>query len=162
MAVFDFKKLSPKNHFTKNEIKVLSFILGVGAIGIGAHLFSSWQSVQNKQFEKTNIDSIFTEIFRTDSVEKNLVNSSDSVRSSYLKIESKITKKDELKPGSININTASLEDLKRLPGIGEKTAERIVDHRKSVRKFRSKEELMDVKGIGQKKFETLKEFITIK
>lgn len=162
MAVFDFKKLSPKNHFTTNEIKVLSFIIGLGGIGIGAHLFNSWQESKNKQFEKTNIDSIFTEIFRTDSIEKNILNSSDSVRSSYLKIESKITKKDELKPGSININTASLENLKRLPGIGEKTAERIIDYRKSVGKFRSKEELMDIKGIGQKKFEALKEFITIK
>jgi competence protein ComEA len=160
--VFDFKKLSLKNHFTNNEIRVISFIIGLGVIGIGAHLFDSLQSSQSKQFEKTNLDSIFTEVFQTDSVQKVIINSYDSLRSSYLKIESKRPKKNELKPESININKASKTELMKLPGIGEITAERIEDYRNNVSKFKSKEELMNVKGIGQKKFEALKEFITIK
>jgi competence protein ComEA len=160
--VFDFKKLSLKNHFTNNEIRVIFFIIGLGVIGIGVHLFNSLQSSQSKQFEKTNLDSIFTEVFQTDSVQKVIINSYDSLRSSYLKIESKRPKKNELKPESININKASKTELMKLPGIGEITAERIEDYRNNVSKFKSKEELMNVKGIGQKKFEALKKFITIK
>ncbi len=159
--MFNLKDISPKNYLTGNEIKVLSVILGLGVVGIGVHLFNSWQASKNNQFEKTNIDSIFTEIFRTDSVQKINVHSSDSLRNRYFKVEQK-NKKDELKPGSININTASKKDLIKLPGIGEKTADRIIEYRTNVKKFKSKDDLMNVKGIGQKKFEALKEFITLK
>ncbi|MBM4175984.1 MAG: helix-hairpin-helix domain-containing protein [Ignavibacteria bacterium] len=159
--MFSLKDLSPKNYLTKNEIRVLSVILGLGGVGIGVNLFNSWQASKNNQFEKTNIDSIFTEIFRADSVQKINVYSSDSLRSMYFKVEQK-SKKDELKPGSININTASKSDLTKLPGIGEKTADRIIEYRTNVKRFKSKDDLMNVKGIGQKKFEALKEFITLK
>lgn len=61
----------------------------------------------------------------------------------------------------ININTAEKEDLELLPGIGPKTAERIIEYRKNNGKFKQKEDIMEIKGIGEKKFEKWKDLITI-
>nr|HMT11385.1 helix-hairpin-helix domain-containing protein [Ignavibacteria bacterium] len=62
----------------------------------------------------------------------------------------------------ININTAMIGDLTQLPGIGEVMAERIIDYRTKQGGFKSTEELMKVKGIGEKKFEKIKEHISVK
>ncbi len=61
----------------------------------------------------------------------------------------------------ININTASLEDLQKLPKIGPKVAQRIVDFRKQNGSFKKIEELMKVKGIGEKIYAQLKDMITV-
>ncbi|UKI15606.1 MAG: helix-hairpin-helix domain-containing protein [Ruminococcus sp.] len=55
----------------------------------------------------------------------------------------------------VNINTASAEELMSLNGIGEKTAEAIIEYRKST-PFEKPEEIMNVKGIGEKKYENIK------
>ncbi len=56
---------------------------------------------------------------------------------------------------ALNINTASVKELTSLKGIGVKTAEKIVKYR-SEHKFKSIEEIKNVKGIGQKKFDAIK------
>lgn len=63
--------------------------------------------------------------------------------------------------GLVDINSASVSRLTDLPGIGESKARAIVEYRKQNGGFRSREELMKVKGIGQKTFDKLKERITI-
>ncbi len=65
-------------------------------------------------------------------------------------------------PELININTATIELLCQLPGIGPKTAEKIIAYRQVKGQFRSVEEIMNVKGIGPKKFEQIKNLITVK
>ena len=60
----------------------------------------------------------------------------------------------------ININTASEKELDALPGIGPAIAKRIVEHRSS-QQFTKIEDIMLVKGIGEKKFAKLKELITV-
>lgn len=60
----------------------------------------------------------------------------------------------------ININTASKEELKTLSGIGDVTADKIINHRESTG-FKAIEDIMDVSGIGEKKFEAIKDSITV-
>jgi competence protein ComEA len=69
---------------------------------------------------------------------------------------------EPLKEKSINLNTADIEELTRLPGIGEKTAEKIIELRTERGNFKKIEELMDVKGIGEVKFNKIKNFLYIK
>lgn len=61
---------------------------------------------------------------------------------------------------AVNINTASVEELSTLPGIGKGTAEKIVAYRKS-HKFTKASDLMKVNGIGEKKFEKIKAKVSI-
>lgn len=66
------------------------------------------------------------------------------------------------KSSKININTATLEELTSLPGVGESTAQRIIDYRKQNGKFKTIEDLKNVSGIGESKFSNFKEKITVK
>ncbi len=61
----------------------------------------------------------------------------------------------------ININSADVYELARLPGIGPRIAERIYNYRKNVGKFKTFEELLNIKGIGPKKLEKIKPYITL-
>lgn len=62
----------------------------------------------------------------------------------------------------ININTATQEELDTLPGIGPATATKIIEYRKEKGKFKQKEEIKEVSGIGEAKYEKIKEYISIK
>ncbi len=61
----------------------------------------------------------------------------------------------------LNLNKATLDELKNLPGIGEVTAKNIIEYRERVGGFKNLEELKNVKGIGEKKFEILKNYLTL-
>lgn len=61
----------------------------------------------------------------------------------------------------LNLNTATLDDLNKLPGIGPTLAQRILDYRASKGGFTSIAEIQDVKGIGDTLFQNLKELITV-
>ena len=61
----------------------------------------------------------------------------------------------------ININTANISELKQITGIGESTANKIIDYRENVGKFKKIEDIKEVKGIGDAKYESLKNKITI-
>jgi|DewCreStandDraft_2_1066082.scaffolds.fasta_scaffold00581_37 competence protein ComEA len=61
----------------------------------------------------------------------------------------------------VNINKATIQELTQLPGIGESTAKNIVAYREKVGGFKTIDEIKNVKGIGEKKFERIKDLITI-
>ncbi len=63
--------------------------------------------------------------------------------------------------GPVNINTATQAQLESLPGLGAKVAERIIEYRQKNGNFKKVEDLMNVKGIGEKSFLKLKPLLTV-
>ncbi len=62
---------------------------------------------------------------------------------------------------TIDINSATVTDLKTLPGVGDVLAQRIIDKREELGKFSAIEQLMDVSGIGEKKYNDIKDKIIL-
>lgn len=67
----------------------------------------------------------------------------------------------DLNQGLININSAIKEDLEKLPGIGPKTAQMIIDHREKNGPYKRKEDLLLIKGIGPAKYDAVKNLVTV-
>lgn len=72
-----------------------------------------------------------------------------------------VSEKEEKEKGTgkININTALVQELDALPGIGPATAEKIITYREKVGGFKKIEDIMEVPGIGESKFNSLKDYI---
>lgn len=97
---------------------------------------------------------IYNAFFREKLSGTNFISKSKTISTKAKKKPKKIQK--------INLNTASKEELvKNISGIGEKTANKIINYRKTNGGFTSKEELMNIKGIGKNKFEKIKYKITV-
>lgn len=71
------------------------------------------------------------------------------------------TEAPETALGRIDLNTATQEELETLPGIGPVLAGRILDYREAYGPFVTVEQIMEVEGVGEKRFEALKEWITV-
>ena len=69
------------------------------------------------------------------------------------------TKKPPLKP--VNINTANSEELQQVPGIGPVTAEKILQMRKSYGAFKSIDDLLSIRGIGKKRLDKMRKYLTV-
>ena len=100
-------------------------------------------------------------------------NTSDTVKDgteSYVTTSSGTSTNDEKAEGTsegtknskVNINTATQAQLETLPGIGPSTATKILTYRKEKGKFTKVEDIKEVSGIGDAKFEKIKEAITVK
>jgi len=61
----------------------------------------------------------------------------------------------------VNLNTATVEQLSTIPGVGPKMAERIIDYRQKNGGFKKLEDLMNVSGVGEKSFLKMKPLITV-
>jgi competence protein ComEA len=61
----------------------------------------------------------------------------------------------------VNLNTASVEQLTTLPGVGPKLAARIVEYRQKSGAFRSPQELLNVRGVGEKNFAKIEAWLTV-
>jgi len=146
-----FSSLQEKFGFSKNEIIVvlllcLTFLLGVGI----QWLKGSASPEQDQQFDYSKIEKEFLNLSRRDSLMR--ATRRDSTREE---------KRRSIAPHSININTATKEELLLLPGIGEQYADRIILSREDSGNYTTIEEIMRVKGIGKKTLEKIRPFVTV-
>jgi len=167
--LYRFRKLG----LTKQDAVLVSFLLAVFLIGLIIKL-SGWNnkdqtgfdySAKDREFEQ-RIKTAFTELKSSPltTSQENKLKELESINDSLtgLKDAERESVKSVLKlDKKININLAYSADLQILPGVGEVTAERIIEYREHHGNFRKIEELMNVKGIGGKKFGKIKEYITV-
>ncbi len=137
-----FRRIQHYFAFTANEQKIFLFLALIFLVGSGIRLYKNFNSASAPQFDYTKTDQQFIEHSRMlprDSLER-------------ITTDSQPKKK-------INLNSATKQELVSLPGIGEGIAERILLYREEHKKFSTINDLRKVKGIGEKKFERLREYI---
>ncbi len=164
-----FEKVAQKLRFTVQELRVLIFIIAVFLVGFSyKNIFLNEETPPYREFDYSETDSLFNSIneeYKKSGEEA--VNNDKNVdyKQEVLDFNKRNFKykgpKEVPAEKSINLNTAGIEEFTRLPGIGEKTAEKIIELRTRRGKFRKPEELLDVKGIGEVKFSKIKKYIYI-
>lgn len=92
---------------------------------------------------------------------KKLAQKNTSVKSVVTTSIASTVQENTTSAGLVNINTASIEELKTLDGIGDATAKKIIDYRNKNGNFNKKEDIKNVSGIGTSKYEKIKEKISI-
>jgi len=159
--------IAQKLKITNTEFIVI-FTLAVGLVVGGIYKIALKEIIPypiasvNNDALLVSLDSL-AEVHKTTFVGSNIDNEPVpelAVKDTVVKKEfSQQPKKSEFK-GIVNINTASKSQLMQLYRIGEKTAEKIIEHRTKT-PFTVKEDIMKVKGIGEKTFEVIKDNITV-
>ncbi len=178
MNILDIKsKIKSLTMMTGAELTAVFVILSGLAVGL---IFNA-TSDNSSHKSSNNIDSLqkylissVTEQFRDSAVgieikEMAIVNEIAPESDLLAEAQEETLAKSENKPETvtkataklIDLNKASRVQLMRLPGIGEKTAEKIIEHRSS-NPFSKPEDIMNVKGIGPKKFEKMKDMIEVR
>ncbi len=164
-----FKKLSEKIGFTQTEIKVILFLIITLSAGffLDKVVFRK-PKLKYKNYDYSEQDSIFENLANNDissTEKKDLTNKKVDYKREVLDFKKPDFKENsqekELKQKSINLNSAGISQLELLPGIGNKTAQKIIKYRKKIGSFTELKDLIKVKGIGQSKFNNIKKFLYI-
>jgi competence ComEA-like helix-hairpin-helix protein len=161
------KKTALKLGFTETELKVLLFITVVFLFGLGAYYFKyESEKPENTVYDYSYQDSLFFfQEENADSASKLLEKKVDSKQElldfSVDKLYTESAEKPALTEKSIELNSADMKELTKLPGIGSVTAEKIIELRNSLGSFTSLNQLKQVKGIGEVKFNRIAKFLYI-
>lgn len=141
--------------FTKQEQQFIVFLLFSLFLGLGVKHVREHRSRPDESWrtEKEKILLTFQE-------RSQLVNEGDAA-SPQKPLEAKPAISKKTLTGKLNINTATSEELEILPKIGPAMASRIVEYRTKNGFFQSIDEIQNVKGIGPKTFEIIRDYITV-
>lgn len=155
----DYKNLITKIGFTKTETRVILFLVFTFLIGFLYSKISNGAGSPYKEYDYSVQDSLFYAAYNQED------NISESYKSEFLdSSKSFVVKPAKIIPmeNSIDINSAGMDELMKLPGVGEKTAQNIIDYRNKNGNFRSLQDILNVKGIGKVKLEKITKYINIK
>ena len=144
---------------TRREIYVVYGILAVFALGLLFHGLSRYRFFQNYIDISPPVEKYY-EKGRT--AGKDSAGDPSSRPADESREEAAGDVHSDVEVSMIDINSATLYDLVQLPGIGKVTALNIIDYRTVHGPFRSVDELIEVKGIGEKKLEMLKQYVNIR
>ena len=154
---------------TAKELGIIVFLLFTFCAGLIVK-YSGWKIPNEYDYSQTDLNfenrlkSSFDELKTEKADSLGLVRSRELetlADSLGITIENKSPEKKSIAPGTkININTALSADLRVLPGIGEVMAERIIEYRETHGRFMRSEDIKNVKGIGDKKYEEIQQFLT--
>jgi comEA protein len=144
-----FKKIQDTVGFTKNEQKIFLFISVLFIIGSSIKVYKAYfVSDAIPLFDYSASDKEFQQ--------RSAIQADSSVEQQKPGKKKNILQLTAVK---VNLNSATKQELANLPGIGDGLAERILNHRKQHGNFSSIEDLKKVPGIGKKKFEKLLPYI---
>jgi competence ComEA-like helix-hairpin-helix protein len=149
------KKLSQSIGFTPSERRVALFLVATFFLGIGIRVYRGFAD-PTPTFDYAAMDAEFASHGPPADSPKHT-----AAHAAAEKGGGGRSRKKEVPPGSLNINTARKEQLMTLPGVGETTAERILEYRREHGPFTSLDDLLNVKGIGKKKLERIAPCCTI-
>jgi len=162
--------ISLKLNLTVQEIKTIIFVLSI--IGLGLIIRYTNIKFPENRTEKSSFyfyDSLSKAIANKNLtlseqdkiIEKRVDSDQELLDFSVNKLDIDKKNKFSLKENSINLNTVSKDILIKLPGIGPKTAEKIIGLRKSKNSYKKIDELLEVKGIGPVKLKAIKKYLYI-
>ncbi len=147
--------------FTRQEQRFVLFLLVSFVVGLSISFYKRNHYQKGDNNWSVQRDSLFAEF-------KRAANSSGEEESNALNLQNGQNKEQShFKPdkksivGRVNINTADLEKLQSLPGIGPSMAQKIIAYRVSFGPFHSIDDLIKIKGIGPKTFDKLKKAVTV-
>jgi competence ComEA-like helix-hairpin-helix protein len=159
-----FRKLG----FTKRDIVLILFLLSAFAAGLIIK-YAGWNN--KKDFDYSSSDRSFEQYLNSSYTQFDLSQTKQERLKLLNRINDSLTAENEITNNEtpislpvgkkLNINLAYPADLELLPGVGKVTAERIIEYRERKSGFKNIEDLMNVKGIGQKKFDRIKGYITV-
>ena len=162
------ERISKKIGLTRTELKIVLFIITVLIVGFVYKTFldrkveipfKSYDYIEEDQkFYGSTEDSTLLNPQKSDDKE---VDYKQEVLDFNTQDFDKVKKKTLPLENSLNINKANIEELVTLPGIGEKTAQNIIEYRKKNGGFRNIDQLLNVKGIGKSKLTKIKKYIFI-
>ena len=155
-------------NLTTSERRAILITVLVITVGGGIEFFKPHIN-KNYHIDYSELDSVFVRKSNDNTFQlielENGKNNYKLVRNEKLRqyyFDSPIdTDSSDLQTAYININNATHNELQKLPRIGPALAQRIIDYRKTYGRFRSLEELMNVKGIGEAKYAAMKEYIMV-
>jgi competence protein ComEA len=160
------EKFARKIGFTARELNVILFLAGIFLISVALKfIFTGTKTNIPRNFNYSKEDSIFlNQIYGNSYVNDSPVEKEDAglYKEKVLRLsgtQQTFEKKTLPALSSIDINTADIKTLSRLPGIGTKTAEKIIEYRDSKGRFSSPGELIKVKGIGKIKLDKIRPYL---
>lgn len=150
----------------RNIELALSVVLVLLIIGGGGVLFMRAKSNEQSGKQAVSpeaIEALYAEIDNLNKKIDELNNNLNTAKSAVAETQMAQAQADSEATvgGLVNINTAGVSELDSLPGIGPAYAQRIIDYRSAEGGFKSTADLQNVKGIGPKTYEKLKDLVTI-